>query len=221
MPQQSPASGRTVTLLTAALALLVVGVFTLGGRLAREPERQAAAAAAPSVVPTVTSSVTPSRNPRFEPDVDRGTPIGHGVFVEVPDTWTVRAYTNVLDATSWDRGAYVGFNVAIHPMPSLPLLLSDAQAYAEVELIRGFRAERARALPPPNRNIVEAAAIKFTGRRSQGGVTYSMAGECVRLRGAPRTNDISISVCWAAYVQDLGTVRPEVRQMIASAARSI
>jgi hypothetical protein len=52
-------------------------------------------------------------------------------------------------------------------------------------------------------------------------VTYSLAGECVRLRGAPRTNDISISVCWAANVQDLGTVRPEVQQMIASAAQSV
>jgi hypothetical protein len=76
-------------------------------------------------------------------------------------------------------------------------------------------------IPPPNRNIVEAASISFTGRRRQDDVTYSLTGECVRLRGAPETNDVSISVCWAAYVQDLGTVRPEVQRMIASAARSI
>ncbi|MEV0794183.1 hypothetical protein [Kribbella sp. NPDC050459] len=221
MPPRNPASAGTVVLLTAALALLMVGVFALAGRLVHQSEPAAAPEVAPSVVPSVTSSVTPWRNPRFEPDVDRGMPIGHGVFVEVPGSWTARAYTNVLDATSWDRGAYVGFNVAIHPMPSLPLLLTDAQGYAEVQAIHGFRAGRARVLPPPNRNIAEAGSISFTGRRTEGGATYSLAGECVRLRGAPRTNDISISICWAAYVQDLGTVRPEVEQMIASAARSI
>jgi len=43
----------------------------------------------------------------------------------------------------------------------------------------------------------------------------------VRLRGVPTVNDISLSVCWAAYGQDLDTVRVEVQQMIQSAAGSI
>lgn len=102
-----------------------------------------------------------------------------------------------------------------------PLMLLAAKAFADEQAIYGFQAARARALMPPNRNIVEAVSIGFTGRRRADDVTYSLAGECVRLRGAAETNDVSISVCWAAYVQDLGTVRAEVQQMIASAVRSI
>ncbi|MGW6197152.1 hypothetical protein ACWF0M_13495 [Kribbella sp. NPDC055110] len=78
-----------------------------------------------------------------------------------------------------------------------------------------------RAAPPEAATPGPTTPGPATGRRRQDDVTYSLAGECVRLRGAPETNDVSISVCWAAYVQDLGAVRPEVRQMIATAARSI
>jgi hypothetical protein len=106
-------------------------------------------------------------------------------------------------------------------MPSVPLLHPDAKAFADYEGIYGLRVGRARKMPLPNLNVVEAASIGFTGRRKAGDATYSLAGECVRLRGAPTVNDISLSVCYAAYAQDLDTVRVEVQQMIASAAGSI
>ena len=106
-------------------------------------------------------------------------------------------------------------------MPSRPLLRPDAEAFADTEQLYGLRAGQVRTLPPPNRNIVEAAAISFTGRRRADGATYSLTGECTRLRGAPETNDVSIGICWVAHVQDLDTVRPEVQRMLASVARSV
>ncbi|TDO57500.1 hypothetical protein EV651_111226 [Kribbella sp. VKM Ac-2571] len=228
MSQQNPASGRTVALLTAGLAVLTVGVFMVGGRLVQEPEPVQAAAhesipeptgqPTPQPVPTV----TPSRNPRLEPDVDRGTPLGHDVFIEVVRGWTTEhVFTNTVELSSWDRGAYAAFVLSARPVSSLPLLVPDAEGFAGDQSIYGVRTARARAVPAPNRNIVEAASIGFTGRRREYDVTYSVTGECVRLRGAPQTNDISISICWVAYAQDLGTVRPQVQRMIASAARSI
>ncbi|RZT15466.1 hypothetical protein EV649_6259 [Kribbella sp. VKM Ac-2569] len=229
MSQQNPASGRAVALLTAALAVLLVGVFMLASQLTHQQVR-AASPEKTTLKPTrpkatahePAPSVTPSRNPRREADVDRGTPLGQGVFVEVANGWTtVHSFTNGLEVTSWDRGADATFSLSPRPMPSLPLMLPAAKAFADEQAIYGFQAGRARALPPPNGNILEAVSIGFTGRLRQDDVTYSLAGECVRLRGAPKTNDVSISVCWAAYVQDLGTVRAEVQRMIGSAARSI
>jgi hypothetical protein len=229
MLPRNPASGRTVALLTAALAVLLVGLFMLGGQLIDEPAPVRAVADEPvtappsptSAPPSPNSEVTPSRNPRLEPDVDRGKAVGQGIFVEVADGWTQRAYSNNLEVTSWDRGAAGSVWLSLRPVPSLPLMRTDASAFADTQQIYGFRAGRARVLPPPNRNIVEATSLAFTGRRRDDGVTYSLAGERVRLRGRPETNDVSISFCWAAHVQDLGTVRPEVEGMIASAARSV
>jgi hypothetical protein len=229
MPQQKPASGRTVILLTTGLAVLLVGVFLLAGQLTHEqvraasPEQTARKPTRPKATATEPApSVTPSRNPRREADVDRGTPLGHGVFVDVANGWTtVHSFTYGLEVASRDRGADAVFSLSAQPMPSLPLMVPAAKTFADEQAIYGFRAGRARPLPPPNANILEAVSIGFTGRLRQDDVTYSLAGECVRLRGVPETNDVSVSVCWAAYVQDLGTVRAEVRRMIASAASSI
>jgi hypothetical protein len=229
MPHQTPASGRTSALLMGGLAVLLVGVFTVGGLLAQrvEPASQtlAAAPSAPPVAPSTTApqpTVTPSRNPRRQPDVDRGKPIDHGVYVEIAPGWTTAfEFTFELDLVSWDRGAAATFYVQTRPLPSRPLILPDAAAFAEHQLLHGYKPGRPRVLPVPNPNIVEAVSVSFTGRRRMDEVTYSLYGECVRLRGDPETNDVSLSVCWAAYVQDLETVRPEVQRMIASAARSI
>lgn len=76
-------------------------------------------------------------------------------------------------------------------------------------------------MPPPNLNTFDAAAVHFTARRTWDGITYSLVGECVRLRGLPAVHDVSASICWAANVQDQDTVRPEVQQMIASLTGSI
>lgn len=240
MPQQTPVGGRTSALLMGALAVLLVGVFIAGGLLAQRVQpRSQTLTAAPSTTPTDSTTptqsttpapsatasqpaATPYRDPRRQPDVDRGRPIDSGVYVEIAGGWKLAfEFTYELDLVSWDRGAAMTFYVQTHPLPSMPLLLPDAAAFAQSQLLHGYRAGRPRVLPRPNPNIVEAASVSFTGRRRMDGVTYSLYGECVRLRGAPDTNDVSLSVCWSAYVQDLGTVRPEVQRMIASAARSI
>lgn len=225
MSQQSPVGGVRVAVLSGGLAVLLVGVFATAGMLVDRVNSAEETLSVPSVRSATTPTapaVTPSRNPRRQPDVDRGTPVDHGVYVEVAEGWTTQSsYNYYLDLLSWDRGAAAVFYVQTRPMPSLPLLRSDADAFADSQQIHGFEAGRLRALPVPNRNIVEAASISFTGRRRMDDATYSLSGECVRLRGAPDTNDVSLSICWAANVQDLGTVRPEVQKMIASAARSV
>jgi hypothetical protein len=227
--QQSPAGGGTVALLTGGLVVLVVGVFAAGGLLVRAAG-PSSPSSAPSTIPaqppaTTTAptapAVTPSRNPRRQPDVDRGKPLDHGIFVEVADGWTVTMDYLGLRGQSWSRGAGLQIYVLSNPMPSRPLLRPDATSFAETQGIYGFRAGQVRALPLPNLNVVEAASISFTGRRHLDDATYSLSGECVRLRGAPEVNDVSPSICWAAYVQDLDTVRAEVQQMIASAAGSV
>jgi hypothetical protein len=225
-----------------ALAVLLVGVFIAGGLLAQrvEPSSQTLTAAqsttpassttpaqsatpAPSATtPASQPAVTPYRDPRRQSDIDRGRPIDSGVYVEIAHGWKIAfEFTYELDLVSWDRGAAMTYYVQTHPLPSMPLLLPDAAAFAQSQLLHGYRAGRPRVLPNPNPNVVEAASVSFTGRRRMDDVTYSLYGECVRLRGAPDTNDVSLSVCWSAYVQDLGTVRPEAQRMIASAARSI
>jgi len=227
--QQSPAGGGRVALLTAALVLLQVAVFAGGGVVVRKLEPSAApvptttaAQVAPRTTEPSAPEVTPSRNPRRQPDVDRGTLVDHDVFVQVADGWTpMRSDHLGLRLQSWDRGAAADFYVNANPMPSAPLLRVDAETFAEFQDIYGFRAGRVRTLPLPNPNLVEAASIAFTGRRRMDGGTYSLSGECVRLRGVPETNDVSLSICWVAYVQDLDTVRAEVQQMIASAAGSV
>jgi hypothetical protein len=217
---QRPPGGARIAVLAVGLVLMVVGLFAGAGLLVRKDEPPAPVAVSTRPVAT---AVTPSRNPRREPDVDRGMPLDHGVYVEVADGWAPMSSDYLgIRLTSWERGAAAYFYLSARPMRSSPLLRPDAQAFAELQEIYAFQAGRVRKLPPPNLNIVEAAAISFTGRRRQSdGATYSLTGECVRLRGAAATNDVSVSVCWAAHIQDLETVRPEVQQMIASAARSI
>jgi len=228
--QDSPVEGGRVALLAGGLAVLVVGVFAAGGLLVRQAEPsgpQSVAAPAPSTTsaPATTAptapAVTPSRNPRRQPDVDRGKPLDHGLFVEVAGGWTVTTDYVGLRLVSWNRGATFAIYVSTNPLPSRPLLRSDATSFADKQGIYGFRAGPVRALPLPNLNVVEAASISFTGRRRMDDATYSLSGECIRLRGAPEVNDVSLSICWAAYMQDLDTVRAEVQQMIASVAGSI
>jgi hypothetical protein len=227
MSQQSPVGGVRVAVLSGGLAVLLVGVFAAAGTLVPKPEpsrRTLRTMPAPTAVasqrPTA-PAVTPSRNPRREPDVDRGTPIEAGLFVEVADGWTtVSSHNYGLHLMSRDGSAVLTF-VTTSAMPSGPLLHPDVEAFADLQQIYGVRTSRVRMRPLPNRNVIEAASISFTARPGIGGATYSRTGECIRLRGAPDTNNISISICWAANVQDLGTVRPEIQKMIASAARSV
>ena len=223
---QPPLGGGKVALLTGGLVVLVVAVVAAGGLLARKvqpADPPAAAAPAESVTASPTAPiVVPSRNPRQQPDVDRGTGIARGVFVEVADGWQPETPSYMMmRATSFERGASVTFSVSQQPMPSRPLLRPDAEAFAELDQISGLEVGAVRSMPAPNLNIVEAASVAFTGRRTMDDITYSLSGECIRLRGAPAVNDVSASICWAAYVQDIDTVRPEVQQMIASLARSI
>lgn len=224
--EQPPLGGGKVALLTGGLVVLVVAVVAAGGLLAQKVEpADPPAAAAP--VESVTASptapiVVPSRNPRRQPDLDRGRPIANGVFVEVADGWQPETPGySVMRATSFDRGASVTFSVSERPMPSRPLLRPDAEAFAEVYQLSGVRIGAVRSVPPPNLNTFDAAAVSFTARRTWDGVTYSLVGECVRLRGRPAINDVSASICWAANVQDEDTVRPEVQQMIGSLTGSI
>jgi hypothetical protein len=232
--EQSPSGGARVALLSGGLVVLMLAVFAGAGILARKADHGTAVASQGPMTPSPTASetpatvapkvpeVTPSRNPRRQPDVDSGTSVDSGVFVEIAKGWAhAKNGSAGIRATSFERGAVVLFSVGSNPMPSLPLLRTDAMAFADGEGIYGLRTGRVRKLPLPNPNVVEAASVGFTGRRKEGDATYSLGGECVRLRGVPTVNDISLSVCWAAYGQDLDTVRVEVQQMIQSAAGSI
>ena len=224
---QSPVSGTRIALLVGGLVVLVLALFAGAGALVRQPDAAPAVQAtptaptAPAATPTA-SEVIPSRNPRREPDLDAGTPIDHGVFVEIAKGWTqIRSDYLGVRVSSYERGAIAYFYVVTNPVTSLPLLRPDAEAFAETQDLRDVRYGRGETVPPPNLNVVEAARISFTGRRTEDDVVYSLAGECLRLRGAPKVNDVSVSICFAAYVQDLDTVRVEVRQMTGTLARSI
>ncbi|NUR97002.1 MAG: hypothetical protein HOV67_17315 [Kribbellaceae bacterium] len=207
-------------LFSGGLAVLLIGLFAVVGHLTPDPDPEPETRA--ELTPTRAPQVTPSRNPRRAPDVDRGTPVERGVFVEVADGWTkVQSYGFTFNLVSWNRGAAFSLIGSTRPVTSVPLLGPDALAFADLQQLYAVHTGTVRSVPPPNRNIVEAAVIGFTGLRKMDDVTYSLSGECVRLRGAPDTNDVSLSICWSAYVQDLGTVRPEVQQMIDSIARSV
>ncbi|GAB2678814.1 hypothetical protein [Kribbella swartbergensis] len=218
-----PISGPKVALLTGGLVVLLVGVFVAAGALVRPGDQPAVAAPAEVVTVSPTApAVTPSRNPRRQPDVDRGIPLASGVFVQVAEGWRHQTPgLMTMRAISFDRGASATFSLSQHPVSSGPLIRPDAEAFTELDDLYGVRFGAVRSLPPPNRNIVEAVSLGFTGRRTVDDVTYSLSGECTRLRGAPAINDVSVSICWAAYVQDLDTVRPEIKQMIGSVAGSI
>lgn len=205
-------------LFSTGLAVLLVSLFAAVGQLTPNTEPETRIELKEQQAPRV----TPSRNPRRAPDVDRGTPVERGVFVEVADGWTkVASYGFTLNVVSWDRGAAFSLVGSTRPVTSVPLLRPDAMAFADTQGLYSVQLGPVRALPAPNPNIVEAAAVSFTGRRKMDDLTYSLSGGCVRLRGAPETNDVSLSICWSAYVQDLETVRPEVQQMIDSIARSL
>jgi hypothetical protein len=224
-PQQSPLSGLKTALLTGGFVVLVLAVFAVGGLLAGKAEsadRPAAGPPAESVAVSPTApAVTPSRNPRRQPDTDRGTAIAFGVYVEIAAGWDQETtYGTMARATSFDRGASLTVSLSQHPVSGSQLLRLDAEAFAQPDQIHGVKLGAVRSLPPPNLNIVEAAAISFTGRRTMDDITYSLSGECVRLLGGA-VNDVSVSICWAGDVRDLDTVRPEARQMIASLAGSI
>ncbi|WP_427886262.1 hypothetical protein ACQHIV_26905 [Kribbella sp. GL6] len=206
--------------LSGGLAVLLVGLFAAAGQLT--PRAEPVPESRARFNDPRPAQVTPSRNPRREPDVDRGRPISDGVFIEVADGWKrVSSGPFTLALVSWERGAAFVLTGSTRPVTSVPLLRPDAEGFAQTMELYGVRIGRVHPLPAPNRNIVEAAAISFTGLRKLDDVTYSLSGECVRLRGAADTNDVSVSICWSAYVQDLGTVRPEAQRMIASVARSI
>jgi hypothetical protein len=224
--EQSPVGGGKVALLTGGLVVVMLAVFAGAGVLARNAGDTPVASQTPTEKPATAvpkaPEVTPSRNPRRQPDIDSGTSLDSGVFVQIAKGWTPRKPDGLsIRAVSDELGAVAVFSVTPNPMPSVPLLHPDAKAFADYEGIYGLRVGRPRKLPLPNLNVVEAASVGFTGRRKEGDATYSLTGECVRLRGAPTVNDISLSVCYAAYAQDLDAVRVEVQQMIQSAARSI
>ena len=213
-------STTRIALLALGLLVLVVGLFAGAGVLVRQTDTSAQPVAV-RATPTP-AEVIPSRNPRREPDLDVGTPVEEGVFVQIARGWTKQTYDQLgVRVTSFERGAEARFYVVTNPVTSLPLLRPDVDAFAETQDLRDVRYGRAVSVPPPNLNVVEAARISFTGRRTEDDLVYSLAGECLRLRGAPTVKDVSVSICFAAYVQDLDTVRAEVRQMTGSVARSI
>jgi hypothetical protein len=164
--------------------------------------------------------VEPSRNPRREPDVDRGIPLDHGVFVDITEGWA-QEDNDYLGIRVSSEGGAAAFYLSARPVGSGSLLRPDAEAFADTQGLHGVQVGAVKWLPPPNLNIIEAARIDFTGRATVDQTTYSFGGECIRLRGAPTVNDVSVSICFVAYLDNLDAVRAEVQPMIASVARSI
>jgi hypothetical protein len=232
--QQSPVSGTKVGLMVGGLVVLVVAAFAGAGFLVPDPGPSASrpSATAPATTAPATATATPdsvqatptvqpSRNHRREPDADRGTPIDHGVWVEIAKGWQKES-TDYLGLRMYtDRGSAAAFYISTNPVGSGPLLRPDAEAFADTHRLHGVQVGAVTWLPAPNLNIIEAGRISFTGRQTIDQATYSFGGECTRLRGAPAVNDVSVSICFVAYQEDLDAVRAEVRQMVASVARSI
>jgi hypothetical protein len=236
--QQSPVSGTKVGLMVGGLVVLVVAAFAGAGFLvpdpgpsASRPSATAPATTAPTPTPTTatatpdsveaTPTVQPSRNHRREPDADRGTPIDHGVWVEIAKGWQKESTDYLGLRVYTDAGSAAAFYISTNPVGSGPLLRPDAEAFADTHRLHGVQVGAVTWLPAPNLNIIEAGRISFTGRQTIDQATYSFGGECTRLRGAPAVNDVSVSICFVAYQEDLDAVRAEVRQMVASVARSI
>lgn len=221
--QQSPMGPGRVALMTGGLVVLTLGVFAGADLLVSDAGSADQPAVASSTVPELAPpSVTPSRNPRRQPDVDRGTPLDRGVFVLVAKGWRQTSPDPYLgiEVTSDGRGR-AAFYLSRNPVESASVLPMDASAFAEGEGLHGVRVGAVRRLPVPNPNLSEAARVGFTGRRTVDGVTYSVVGDCTRLRGAPSVNDVSVSICFMAYVPEDAAVRTEVRRMTASVAQSI
>jgi hypothetical protein len=224
--QQSPMGPGRIALMTGGLVVLTLGVFAGADLLTRNAGSADRPAVASSTVPELAAPsapvVTPSRNPRRQPDVDRGTPLDRGVFVLVAKDWRLTSPDPYLgiEVTSDGRGK-AAFYLSTHPVESASVLPMDASAFAEGEGLHGVRVGAVQRLPVPNPNLSEAARVGFTGRRTIDGITYSVVGDCSRLRGAPSVNDVSVSICFMAYVPEDAAVRTEVRRMTASVAQSI
>jgi hypothetical protein len=139
---------------------------------------------------------------------------GEGLATDCPDPYIG------IEVTSDGRGK-AAFYLSTHPVESASVLPMDASAFAEGEGLHGVRVGAVQRLPVPNTNLSEAARVGFTGRRTIDGITYSVVGDCSRLRGAPSVNDVSVSICFMAYVPEDAAVRTEVRRMTASVAQSI
>jgi hypothetical protein len=160
--------------------------------------------------------VVPSRNPRRDPEVDGGVPINYGVFIEIPEGWERESFNGVR-VTSEGRGA-AQITVSNHPVPTAGLLGPDAETFADMMVLDNLKLGAEQQIPPPNLNTFDAARISFTSQYVEDGVTYRFAGACTRFRGLPAVNDVSVSVCYFAYAENLDAVRAEVT---ASIARSI
>jgi hypothetical protein len=233
--QQSPLNGAKVGLMVGGLVVLVVAAFAGAGVLVPDPGSTSSrpTAAAPATTATTppaiatpesvqaTPTVQPSRNHRREPDADRGTPIDHGVWAEIAEGWQKESTDYLGLRVYTDGGSAAAFYISTNPVGSGPLLRPDAEAFADTHRLHGVQVGAVTWLPAPNLNIIEAGRISFTGRQTIDQATYSFGGECTRLRGAPTVNDVSVSICFVAYQEDLDAVRAEVHQMIASVARSI
>jgi hypothetical protein len=210
--------------MTGGLIVLTLGVFAGADLLVSDAgsadQPAVASSTVPELAPPSAPVVTPSRNPRRQPDVDRGTPLDRGVFVLVAKGWRETSHYLGIEVTSDGRGR-AAFYLSTNPVESASVLPVDASAFAEGEGLHGVRVGAVRRLPVPNPNLSEAARVGFTGRRTVDGVTYSVVGDCTRLRGAPSVNDVSVSICFMAYVPEDAAVRTEVRRMTASVAQSI
>ncbi|WP_112248077.1 hypothetical protein [Kribbella monticola] len=213
MPSLSPLA----KLIAAGVAF---AVLVVGGLIVRYAGAEhSAIEPAPSVTSGTPAEVVPSRNPRRDPDVDRGTPINYGVFVEIPRGWTRQSVEGIL-VTSPGRGAAQVF-VVNHPVPSAGLLRPDVEAFADTMELENLKIGTVRQIPPPNLNVSEAFVVSFTSHYTEDGVTYQLSGDCTRLRGLASINDVSVSLCYVAQGEYLDAVRAEVTAMSGSVARSI
>jgi hypothetical protein len=211
----------TTKLLGAAAGAAVLLVGGLLIRYAGTPAERASDAPTPPATTSVTpAEVVPSRNPRQDPDVDRGTPINYGVFVEVPLTWGPESVDGVV-VSSLGRGV-AAFFVSNHPVASTGLLRSDVQGFADTAAIGAVKFGAVRQLPLPNRNISEAVQLSYTSSYTDDdGVLQPIVGACTRFRGVATINDVSVSICYASRSAALDVVRADVAAMTASVARSI
>jgi hypothetical protein len=90
--EQSPVGGAKVALVTGGLVVVMLAVFAGAGVLARKAEDTPVASQTPAAKPATAApkapEVTPSHNPRRQPDIDSGTSLDSGVFVDIAKGWT-------------------------------------------------------------------------------------------------------------------------------------
>ncbi|QNE20398.1 hypothetical protein F1D05_23935 [Kribbella qitaiheensis] len=217
---QSPSPQTKLLGAAVAFAVLVVGglIIRYAGSSTEQTE-QTADTPTPSAQSVPPAEVVPSRNPRRDPDVDAGTPINYGVFVTIPEGWERDSF-NGIRVTSRGRGA-AQITVSNHPVPTAGLLRPDAETFTDMMVLENLKLGAEQQIPAPNLNTFDAARISFTSHYVEDGVTYRFAGDCTRFRGLPAVNDVSVSICYFAYAEDLDAVRAEVTAMTGSVARSI